>query len=84
MPLPTISNKDEQPCAAHYRDGARCRRKTCNYSHQSIDKLSAKSKDEWRQFVLDNESIKFNPKRVKSMDTKLTASMRKMQDDDEE
>ena len=84
MLLPNISNKEEQPCAAHYREGARCRLKTCNYSHKPIDMLSAKSKEEWCQFVLDNDSIKFNPKWVKSMDTKLTASMRKMQDEDDD
>ena len=81
MPLPDISDKSEQPCAAYYRDGARCRRKKCSYSHKSIDKLSAKSKEEWCQFVLGNDTVKFNPKRVKSMDTKLTAAMRTMQDD---
>ncbi len=52
MPLPTIPNRDEVPCAAHYREGHLCRKgDKCKYSHTRINNLSPESQKIWQQHV---------------------------------
>jgi len=67
MPLPKITDPKERPCAAFYRQGHICKRgDRCKYSHVSIDKLSPATQKEWIAHVRSNDTISFNPKRVKS------------------
>lgn len=84
MPLPTISNPDEQPCAPWLRKGHKCHRsaKDCKFTHIPLDNLSAESKEEWKAFQLaNNDQILFNPSRVKTLGTALTAAAMEADDD---
>ena len=72
MPLPTINNKKEWPCAPYYRVGLRCKHGAeCRRAHIPIDDLSPESQKIWMDHVQATSTIHFNPKRVKIMATEL-------------
>ena len=69
MPLPTITNATEQPCAPHIRHGKYCTRSNCG--HKPLDRCTKTTQDEWFAFVKDtdgmsfHESVSFIKKRLK-------------------
>ena len=65
MPLPTIGNKAEVPCAPFHRHGIRCKRSKCNKSHTPLEKLSPESQRAWIQHLKTCNAIYLNPRRVK-------------------
>ena len=72
MPLPTINDKKEWPCAPYYRVGLRCKHGAeCRRAHIPIDDLSPESQKIWMDHVRATPTIHFNPKRVKIMAAEL-------------
>ena len=64
MPLPTIGNKAEVPCAPFHRHGIRCRRNNCSKSHTPLEKLSPESQRAWIQHLKTGNTIYLNRRRI--------------------
>ena len=67
MPLPIISNPNEQPCGGYLRDGSICLSDRCTRPHIPIDRLTPESQKEWFAHVRKHRELSFNTERVKGI-----------------
>ena len=65
MPLTTIGNKVEVPCAPFHRHGIRCKHSKCNKLHTPLKKFSPESQWAWIQHLKTCNTIYLNPRHVK-------------------